>query len=121
MGITRRSFLQMSAAVAASSATGLTLYGPDAVFGDDTVLIPHASHYGPFKAVVQNGRLVGVQPLKELDALPTEMLTEGILSRTYHRTRVMYPMVRKSYLENFGGYTHPDPAWARAVRAGELG
>lgn len=108
MGISRRQFLQVSAATAAASTTGLTVFGPEVVFGSDTVLIPHASHYGPFKAVVRNGRLIGVQPLEDVDAMPTEMLTEGVLSRTYHRTRVMYPMVRRSYLDNFGGFTHPD-------------
>lgn len=107
MSVTRRQFLKASAATVAS-ATGLTLFSATAVFADDTVLIPHASHYGPFKAVVKNGRLIGVQPLKDIDALPNKMLTEGILSRTYHRTRVMYPMVRKSYLENIGGFTHPE-------------
>lgn len=107
MSVSRRQFLKASAATAAS-ATGLTLFSATAVFGDDTVLIPHASHYGPFKAVVKNGRFIGVQPLKDIDAMPTKMLTEGVLSRTYHRTRVMYPMVRKSYLENVGGFTHPE-------------
>ncbi|MCB0176577.1 MAG: molybdopterin-dependent oxidoreductase, partial [Anaerolineae bacterium] len=108
MSISRRRFLQASALTTAAAATPLTIFGPNAVFADDTVLIPHASHYGPFKAVVKNGRLIGVQPLPDVDAQPTEMLLEGVLSRTYHRTRVMYPMVRKSYLENFGSYTHPD-------------
>jgi trimethylamine-N-oxide reductase (cytochrome c) len=108
MGVSRRKFLQLSAATAAASVAPLTIFSPDAVFGEDTLLIPHASHYGPFKAVVRNGRLIGVQPLEDVDAMPTEMLTEGVLSRTYHRTRVMYPMVRKSYLENFGGFTHPE-------------
>jgi trimethylamine-N-oxide reductase (cytochrome c) len=52
MSVSRRQFLKASAATAAY-ATGLTLFSATAVFGDDTVLIPHASHYGPFKAVVK--------------------------------------------------------------------
>jgi len=61
----------------------------------------HASHYGPFEAIVKDGKFVGVQPMYELDARPTEMLMYGLVDRTYDKTRVLYPMVRKSYLENW--------------------
>tara|TARA_R110002167_G_scaffold22811_6_gene81412 strand:- start:2401 stop:5058 length:2658 start_codon:yes stop_codon:yes gene_type:complete len=98
MNISRRQFLASSLA-AASAVPVLTLFGPNAVFGEDTVLIPHATHFGPFNGVVKNGKLIGVQPIGSIDAMPTKMLTEGILSRTYHETRVNHPMVRKSYLE----------------------
>lgn len=106
MGISRRHFLKGSIATAIAT-NGLTLFAPSHVFGASTTLIPHASHWGPFNAVVENGVLIGVQPMTDLDAMPTKMLTEGILSRTYHKTRVKYPMVRKSYLENPGGDTKP--------------
>ncbi len=106
MSVTRRQFLKTTSAVTLGG--GLTLFSPETVFGKDTKIIPHASHYGPFHAVVKDGRLIGVKPIVSLDAMPTRMLVEGILSRTYHRTRVMYPMVRKSYLENIGGYSAPE-------------
>lgn len=99
MGMTRRDFLKASIA-SAVAAQGVTLFGASEVFGGDTVVIPSASHWGPFKAVVKRGVLVGVQPLKDVDAMPIKMLTEGLISRVYHKTRVMYPMVRKSYLAN---------------------
>jgi len=111
MKISRRSFLKKSAAVVAATvaANGLTLFGPDHVFADDTVLIPHATHYGPFNAVVKDGVLIGIQPLEGVDAMPTKMLTEGIISRTYDKTRVKYPMVRKSWLEGHSsGNTKPE-------------
>jgi hypothetical protein len=54
MGISRRTFLKSTVATAVA-ANGSVLFAPDAVFGSDTVIIPPASHYGPFKAVVQNG------------------------------------------------------------------
>ncbi len=104
MTLSRRAFLKSTLA-SAIAANGLTLFSPKDTFGDDTVLIPHACHWGPFNAVVKNGVLVGVQPLNELDAMPTKMLTEGLLSRLYSKTRVNYPMVRKSYLENPKGDT----------------
>ncbi len=108
MGISRRTFLKSSAAIAVAT-NGLTLFSPSHVFASHTVLIPHATHFGPFKAVVQDGVLIGVQPLQDVDAMPTKMLTEGILSRTYHKSRVKYPMVRKSWLEGqSSGDTKPE-------------
>ncbi|MFU2489202.1 molybdopterin-dependent oxidoreductase [Thauera sp. WH-1] len=106
MSLSRRAFLKSTAAVAVAAGS-LKLFGINEVFGSDTVLIPHASHYGPFKAVVKNGILVGVQPLKGFDPMPTQMLLEGVLSRTYHPTRVQYPMVRRSYLASPRGDTKP--------------
>ncbi|HRJ22720.1 MAG TPA: molybdopterin-dependent oxidoreductase [Thauera sp.] len=106
MSLSRRAFLKSTAAIAIATG-GLKLFGVNEVFGSDTILIPHASHYGPFKAVVKNGVLIGVQPLKDFDPMPTQMLLEGVLSRTYHPTRVQYPMVRRSYLANPRGDTKP--------------
>ncbi len=106
MSFSRRAFLKSTAAIAVASG-GLKLFGVNEVFASDTVLIPHASHYGPFKAVVKDGVLIGVQPLKGFDPMPTQMLLEGVLSRTYHPTRVMYPMVRRSYLANPRGDVKP--------------
>src|SRR5690625_6252713 len=40
--------------------------------------------------------------------MPTEMLLEGIVSRTYHPTCIKYPMVRKSYLEIPRGNVRPE-------------
>ena len=59
MSISRRSFLKSSLA-AAGAVPALTLFGPKAVFAKDIELIPHASHYGAFKAVVKDGKLIGV-------------------------------------------------------------
>lgn len=99
MGISRRDFLK--ATIASSIATGgLSVFGLREAFGADTVLIPSASHWGPFKAVVKKGVLVGIQPLADIDAMPTTMLTKGLISRVYSKTRIKYPMVRKSYLAN---------------------
>ena len=42
-------------------------------------------------------------PRTEVDPKPTKMLTEGLVDRTYHKTRVLYPHVRKSYFDNFYG------------------
>lgn len=104
MSMTRRNLLKTSVATAVA-ANGVAWFGAREVFGADTTLIPSASHWGPFKAVVKKGVLVGVQPLEDVDAMPTTMLTRGLMSRVYSKTRVKYPMVRRSYLANPKGDT----------------
>ncbi|MDO5620292.1 MAG: molybdopterin-dependent oxidoreductase [Paracoccus sp. (in: a-proteobacteria)] len=100
---------------------GLALTGTSALLGTSALAnmdpntfrqgrVFSASHYGPFEAVVKDGRMVAVNPLAELDGRPTEMLTHGIIDRTYdEKTRINYPMVRKSYLEGWQtGDTKPE-------------
>jgi trimethylamine-N-oxide reductase (cytochrome c) len=99
--LTRRSFLHGGAAAIGASAlldtTALASIDPNSFSGR----IFHATHYGPFEAVVREGKLVGITPMIELDARPTEMLSHGVLDRTYDKTRINHPMVRKSYLEGW--------------------
>ena len=111
MNLSRRFFLSLSSGVAAGALIpGGVASAAKAVAGSVPTTIPHASHYGPFHAVVQNGRLTAVRPLAEKhDAMPTPMLTEGIIERTYDKTRVLYPMVRKSYLEGIETGTGTKP------------
>ena len=88
-----------AAAKAASSAPGSATF---------TGEVAHATHYGPFIGTVKNGRLEKVVP-QVSDKRPTPMLTEGVIARTYDKTRVAGPMVRKSYLEGFRtGKTKPE-------------
>lgn len=98
---TRRSFLKGGAAAVGSTSllgtTALASIDPNSYSGR----IFHATHYGPFEAVVRDGKLVGITPMIELDARPTEMLAYGVVDRTYDKTRINYPMVRKSYLEGW--------------------
>src|SRR5690606_9813553 len=104
MHLSRRKFLKSSVATAVA-AQGVALFGADAVFADGTVGIPSASHWGRLLALVKDGVLVGVQPVPELDAMPTTLLTPGLLDRVYDKTRVKHPMVRKSYLADPMGDT----------------
>ncbi len=128
---TRRTFLQGGAAAFGATSlfgtTALASIDPNSFSGRTF----HASHFGPFEAVVRDGKLVGINTMMELDARPTEMLTYGIMDRTYDKTRVNYPMVRKSYLEGWEtGDTKPelrgreewvrvdwDTAWSLAAKA----
>ncbi|WP_261859203.1 molybdopterin-dependent oxidoreductase [Photobacterium sanguinicancri] len=108
MAISRRTFLKTSIATAVTAGGGLMVYPASKLFDDEDIeVIPHASHWGPFHAIVKSGVLIGIQPRKELDAMPTEMLTEGLISRVYDKTRVKYPMVRASYLADPKGDNKP--------------
>ena len=60
-----------------------------------TGTVAHADHYGPCIATVKNGRITEVTPTAA-DKRPTPMLTEGMMERTYDKTRIAGPMVRKS-------------------------
>ena len=75
------------------------LLGPTARAAPDTstsARIFHASHFGPFEAVVRDGELITISTVPQLDAQPTEMLLYGVVDRTYDKSRINYPMVRKS-------------------------
>lgn len=107
--LSRRGFLQGGTAVLGAgwllNSTALAAIDPNS-FGSRVF---SASHYGPFEAVVRDGRVVSIAPVIELDQRPTEMLLHGVLDRTYDKTRVNYPMVRKSYLEGWRtGDTKPE-------------
>jgi trimethylamine-N-oxide reductase (cytochrome c) len=49
--------------------------------------------------MVEEGKLTKAIPRTEFEPRPTKMISDGIVSRTYSKTRVLYPHVRKSYLE----------------------
>ena len=106
---TRRAFLQGGLALFGASnlmgTTALAALDPNS-FNDR---IFHATHFGPFEAVVRDGKLIGINAITELDARPTEMLLYGVKDRTYDKSRINYPMVRKSYLEGWEtGDTKPE-------------
>lgn len=106
MTISRRTFLKSSTAALAGAAAGPSVASLDPNSFADRVF--HATHYGPFEAIVREGSLIGLNSVAEIDARPSEMLAFGILDRTYDTTRIDYPMVRKSYLEGWAsGDTKP--------------
>lgn len=98
---TRRGFLQGGAALLGASwlmnSTALASIDPNSFAGR----IFSASHYGPFEAVVRDGKIIEISAMMELDQRPTEMLMYGMRERVYDKSRIDYPMVRKSYLEGW--------------------
>ncbi len=79
-------------------------------------VVPHATHYGPLLATVEKGRIVKIEA-QASDKMPTAMLTEGVLDRTYDKTRVAGAMVRKSY-PGVGTKRAQRQQQARAARQG---
>lgn len=59
--------------------------------------ISHGSHWGAFDALVEDGRLVGVEPV-ERDSNPSPIL-RGMPDAVYHACRVARPSIRKSWLD----------------------
>ncbi|GAA9613768.1 molybdopterin guanine dinucleotide-containing S/N-oxide reductase [Helicobacter pylori] len=93
MSISRKSILT-KIPIALASANVLKAVG---VF-EKVESIPHATHFGPFIAKVQNGVIKDIVPQKS-DYNPTMML-KAMADRVYSDSRVKYPCVRKSFLEN---------------------
>lgn len=104
--VSRRGFVQggVAAALASRLMGGTALAAVDPHSHNRRIF--HATHYGPFEAIVKDGRFAGLSPMVELDAKPTEMQVYGVIDRTYDRTRILYPMVRKSYLESWDQADH---------------
>ncbi len=96
MNFSRRGFLKGStAAISVMSIPGMGV----AQAGRDVTFVPHAGQAGAFWGMVEGETLTKAIPRTEHDPRPTKMISEGIVSRTYSKTRVLYPHVRKSYLE----------------------
>ena len=113
MNLTRREWLGLGAASALGALAGGLKLSPIAQAlaqapADEAARLAalksfsgkllHADHYGPLIATVEKGRIVSVES-HFTDRQPTAMVTEGMLDRTYDKTRIAGPMVRKSYLE----------------------
>ncbi|MBK5145263.1 trimethylamine-N-oxide reductase TorA [Budviciaceae bacterium BWR-B9] len=64
-----------------------------------------AAHWGAFEAIVENGKMVGVQPVSD-DPYPNELITMAPY-QVHAKNRIKYPMVRKSWLEHGPG-SHPE-------------
>lgn len=124
MSVTRRQLLTATGAVgSAGMMAGLfqlssisrafaqapagTVAAPAIDYATFSGTVSHATHYGPFVATVNKGRIEKITPTRA-DARPTEMLTMGVLARTYDKTRISAPMVRKSYLEGLEGNRKPE-------------
>ena len=103
----RRNFLRIIASGYVGVAAPFAL-NPVAAAVRNIEFIPHAGQAGAFWAMVQNGKLVKAIPRTDVDPRPTDMISRGIVSRTYSKTRIQYPYVRKSYLEGLYGDRKPE-------------
>jgi len=93
MSISRRKFLQGSAAATAVLST--STIGATELFSP-VKKIPSASHFGAFYAYVQDGKIIDIKPQGK-DSRPGMM--KALVDRNYSNSRIKYPYVRKSFLE----------------------
>lgn len=112
-GLSRRRLLQAGGALMAVGTLDL-LYSKSAVAVAVSEAMPlftalrparkgilTATHWGAFEAVVENGRMVGVQPVAD-DPAPNELISMAP-SQLYAQNRITSPVVRKSWLERGPG------------------
>lgn len=92
MNLDRRQFIKTAAAVAAMISCNPNAF---AMKGDR--VITHATHMGPLKAYVSDGKIVKIEAMG-LDMDPVDMLYAW-KDVIYAKNRVKYPCVRKSFLE----------------------
>ena len=60
--------------------------------------IPNASHWGAFQAIVEDGKLVGIEPFAN-DPVPAHFLS-ALIDAPYSEKRIRRPSVRRGWLEN---------------------
>ncbi|CAH0533051.1 Trimethylamine-N-oxide reductase 1 [Vibrio stylophorae] len=102
--ISRRRFLQGSAATAAGAFIGASLLVPKSAHAAEksqpafTGEVLSGSHWGAFRAQVKDGVWVDTKPF-EHDPRPTTMLA-GVREVVYNPARVKYPMVRLDWLKH---------------------
>ncbi|WP_028025389.1 trimethylamine-N-oxide reductase TorA [Enterovibrio calviensis] len=103
-GITRRRFLSGMLTASAGAVIGGSLLAPRSAmaatdakntFSGDVI---HGSHWGAFRAKVENGIWVDTVPF-EHDPHPTAMLN-AVREVVYNPSRVKYPMVRIDWLKH---------------------
>ncbi len=102
-GITRRRFLSGVVTASASAAIGASLLSPRAAFATSEQKKPfsgsviHGSHWGAFRAKVENGIWVNTVPFEQ-DLHPSDMI-KAVREVVYNPSRVKYPMVRLDWLK----------------------
>ena len=69
----------------------------------------HCAHWGAFSALVENGRLVGVEPF-EKDPHPTPLI-DAIPEAVHARSRIRRPVVRAGWLEEGPGGRRERSPW----------
>lgn len=112
-GLSRRRLLQAGSILLATNTLDL-MYSKSAVAQAISEAMPlftalrpaqkgilTAAHWGAFEAMVENGRMVSVQPVMD-DPAPNELITMAPC-QVHAENRITSPFIRKSWLENGPG------------------
>jgi trimethylamine-N-oxide reductase (cytochrome c) len=94
--VSRRTFLEGTSALGLGVAVGWTPLMTAQAASPPGVLT--AAHWGVMRAIVENGRFVKAIPF-EKDPAPVVPMIEATPSLVYSPSRIMYPMVRKGFLD----------------------
>ncbi len=103
MALNRRAFLKGTAGVGAGVALGGCASTAKSTAGLFSPIkkVPTASHFGAFYAHVQDGKIVDVSP--QISDEHETAFTKAWIARNNAQDRILYPYVRKSYLEGKRG------------------
>lgn len=96
----RRDFLKgmvKTGAVCTGSANAINVISNN-IMNDENAKMT-ASHFGPLRALNKNGRFEGIMDATEIDFFPVSLI-QGVAARTYDKTRISKPSVRKGYLKD---------------------
>jgi trimethylamine-N-oxide reductase (cytochrome c) len=104
-GLARRAVLRAGLSAGSLGITGASLLRSGAQAAPPPTDILTGSHWGAFRARVEDGRIVAIRPW-EKDPRPAPVL-DGVLDSVYSPTRIKYPMVRRAWLEHGPG-SDPD-------------
>ncbi len=119
MQLTRRRFVTGAGALLAAAALPGGLWPKSALAQAISEALPQfvalrqaqkgiltGAHWGAFEALVENGKMVGVQPVQD-DPVPNELITMAPY-QVHAENRVQYPVVRKSWLEGGPHNSRPE-------------
>jgi len=90
--LNRRQFIKSAAAAATMIACS-----PEIFAGEGEKVITHATHMGPLKMHVRDGKIIKIEAM-DADKEPVDIMF-AMKDLIYAKNRIKYPCVRKSYLE----------------------
>jgi trimethylamine-N-oxide reductase (cytochrome c) len=101
IGLSRRDMLRLGVTASMVSMMG----GHGKAFADaldsENKIVPHATHFGPLRAEVENGRIVDIHKSEALPKM-TDML-DNIAEYVHSPNRIKYPCVAMKNLSESAG------------------
>ncbi|MGE4266777.1 MAG: molybdopterin-dependent oxidoreductase [Deferribacterales bacterium] len=92
MDLSRRQFI-----MAAAAALTAISYSPEVFAGKGDRVVEHATHMGPLRAYVRDGKIIKIEAMG-MDIEPVDLI-KAFTEAIYSSNRIKYPCVRRSFLD----------------------